>query len=207
MINIMCISQIPFSSSSGSKPANTSVDLTKYGIDRRPSLELAIAREFTFGQTQDKFQAAAIDLLSNWKPRVADDNLRNSQTSDDSLHGSRDKSDIKLTCSFCDSTCDSPVDLNVHMEQYHRYNCRLCQKSFSTGSGLYSHNRLQHGRGTDLLACNICGKKCLSKARLTIHERSHSESRMFQCLQCNRSYKHKYSLDGHNCLGPNDSNQ
>lgn len=196
MFNIMTISQIPFSSS-GSKPADTSVDLTKYGIDRRPSLELAIAREFTFGQTQEKFQAAAIDLLSNWKPRIADD----------SLHGSQDKSDKKFTCSLCDSMCDSPIDMNVHMEQYHRYSCKLCQKSFSTGSGLYSHNRLQHGRGTDLLECKICGKKCLSKARLTIHERSHSESRMFQCLQCNRSYKHKYSLDGHNCLGPNDSNQ
>lgn len=105
-----------------------------------------------------------------------------------------------LMCVYCKQVFAKQEILNAHMDEAHRYSCLPCVKVFGTSSGLYSHKRMYHGTGgKDLLECKICGKKVLSKARLEIHERSHSESRMFQCLQCNKSYKHKYSLDMHYC--------
>lgn len=103
-------------------------------------------------------------------------------------------------CVLCGNTFAKSDNLNAHIEEAHRFNCLPCNKVYSSSKALSAHNRMHHGTGgKDLLECMICGKKVLSKASLEIHERSHSERRMFQCLQCNKSYKHKYSLDSHNC--------
>lgn len=160
-------------------------------------IELSIFREIADGSKHEHFRGIPLNIESK---------------QEDNVETTKNNLPINLTqrpfvCSCCYFTCDSFLELNSHIEQCHRYSCKICEKTFSTGSGLYSHNRMHHGTGTDLLECKICGKKCLSKARLQIHERSHSENRMFQCLQCNKSYKHKYSLDGHNCVGLSETKQ
>jgi len=110
-----------------------------------------------------------------------------------------------IQCTYCNFNCLNERELKEHCDQMHRFVCLICKKAFSSHSGYYSHNRIHHGHVEDLHVCQICNKKFECVSRLKIHERSHSKSRTFTCLVCNKSYKHKYSLDSHSCTIVSDS--
>lgn len=104
-----------------------------------------------------------------------------------------------VQCTYCNFNCLTTKQLKEHYDQIHKFVCLICKKAFSSHSGFYSHNRLHHGQEQDLHKCKICDKKFECVSRLKIHERSHSTSRAFTCPVCQKSYKHKYSLDSHTC--------
>lgn len=47
------------------------------------------------------------------------------------------------------------------------------------------------------LMCSNCGRKCLSSSALSIHMRSHTNERPYQCPSCNKSYKDAGTLKRH----------
>ena len=104
-------------------------------------------------------------------------------------------------CEYCAYSCLNSQEMKEHCDQMHKFVCHTCKKTFSSHSGFYSHNRINHGLEQDLVKCQTCGKKFECVSRLKIHERSHSNTRTFMCNVCQKSYKHKYSLDSHTCTG------
>ena len=105
-----------------------------------------------------------------------------------------------VCCTTCSFSCYSHKQLLQHCKLVHKYTCEPCGKSFSSFSGCQTHNKVHHGTGDNLWSCKTCGKKYVAVSRLEIHERSHSDSRPFICVTCDKTYKHKKDLLGHTCL-------
>ena len=104
-----------------------------------------------------------------------------------------------IKCSYCSFACSSEDMLTWHCKETHKYICEACNKAFSSISGIYNHNRVNHGSKEDLFNCQICGKTYGNVSRLEIHMRSHSDKKNYQCLICKKSYKYKCTLDHHTC--------
>lgn len=102
-----------------------------------------------------------------------------------------------LKCPFCSFACDDQSQLSCHRNTVHRFICDTCQKTFSTYSGLKNHNKTMHGSAEGLYKCKCCGKLFESSSRLMLHERSHSDAKLYQCVRCDKEYKYKCSLDNH----------
>lgn len=78
-----------------------------------------------------------------------------------------------------------------------KYQCLLCQKSFTQKSVYQSHLR-SHGKdGEDPYRCNICGKTFAVPARLTRHYRTHTGEKPYQCEYCRKSFSVKENLSVH----------
>ncbi|XP_012538115.1 Krueppel homolog 1 [Monomorium pharaonis] len=78
-----------------------------------------------------------------------------------------------------------------------KYQCLVCQKSFTQKSVYQSHLR-SHGKdGEDPYCCNICGKTFAVPARLTRHYRTHTGEKPYQCEYCNKSFSVKENLSVH----------
>lgn len=78
-----------------------------------------------------------------------------------------------------------------------KYQCLLCQKSFTQKSIYQSHLRSHGKEGEDPYRCNICGKTFAVPARLTRHYRTHTGEKPYQCEYCSKSFSVKENLSVH----------
>lgn len=59
------------------------------------------------------------------------------------------------------------------------------------------HMTLHTGSG---FTCDVCGKRCMSRRVLKVHQKSHSSEKEAVCTICGTGFKHKYHLSRHMLL-------
>ena len=104
-----------------------------------------------------------------------------------------------IRCVYCNFGCSSNDEWVKHQKEMHKYICKTCQQSFTSRSGIYTHNKVYHGSAESLWKCSICDKGYGSSSRLKLHEQAHASWKLFRCAKCGKGYKYKYSLDHHKC--------
>lgn len=107
-----------------------------------------------------------------------------------------------VTCKLCNCPFSDAVVLEQHLREIHKtFACIVCKKSFNSISGYHTHKIEIHNEVADSAGlryiCRICGKSFSRRSRLIEHEKRHSDLRLFQCLYCERSYKHKHNMAFH----------
>jgi len=81
----------------------------------------------------------------------------------------------------------------IHAGQ--KYECDICDKSFSSPSGLSYH--LQAHSDERLFKCEDCGKRFNSKQVLTRHRRIHTGEKPYGCDLCGKTFSAAQSLADH----------
>jgi len=73
------------------------------------------------------------------------------------------------------------------------YSCGQCEKRFSSRGGLEKHLNIHRGKHK----CTECGKCCGSSQHLTVHRRSHSGEKPFECIVCSNRFTTSKDLVRH----------
>ncbi|KAF2367385.1 Zinc finger C2H2-type [Trinorchestia longiramus] len=76
-----------------------------------------------------------------------------------------------------------------------RFQCSLCQKSFSSRAYLNEHIRWHSGEKPHV--CDECGMAFAQKCNLKMHKRIHTGERPFMCGICGKTFSRSSHLKGH----------
>ncbi|XP_055638962.1 zinc finger protein 569-like [Toxorhynchites rutilus septentrionalis] len=110
------------------------------------------------------------------------------------------KSYENLFCTLCDKKFSSISGLKYHLKRHtdtKAFPCQFCNKKFTANSNLNSHIRNVHSDYKSY-GCSECDKRFAGKDHLTKHIRSkHRQERSFVCLECPKSYYQKSHLNDH----------
>ncbi|XP_052250230.1 zinc finger protein ZFP2-like isoform X2 [Dreissena polymorpha] len=79
---------------------------------------------------------------------------------------------------------------------YDEHECEVCQAIFINEESLNNHMKLQHSVDQEY-RCDKCSNIFLTRAHLVRHRRSHTGEQIFECKECNVSFRWKVSLHIH----------
>ncbi|XP_010893777.2 zinc finger protein 624-like isoform X1 [Esox lucius] len=71
--------------------------------------------------------------------------------------------------------------------------CPVCGKTFATGSSMKRHQIIH----TEPKKCRLCEQVFPNSSELKIHMETHPKKGLHQCSNCERTFKHDYSLKAH----------
>ncbi|XP_037303615.1 zinc finger protein 79 isoform X2 [Manduca sexta] len=104
-------------------------------------------------------------------------------------------------CAECGHSFLSDERLREHLRAHHgvgSLQCEHCNRTFAHKRSIAVHHQRVHlgvklalgkdARGKVFVVCEICGKKCISKASLVDHQRIHSGEKPFQCPECPKKF-------------------
>lgn len=110
--------------------------------------------------------------------------------------GAHDVSTIKCT------KCDAEPEFDLpgyfkHYKDYHKYQCKLCDKSLVTKSGYDYHMSLH--TSTVRYKCTVkhCRRSYVTMEQLKCHIPTHNITKIYPCNLCDATFKHKDNLNYH----------
>ncbi|CAO2627730.1 Zinc finger protein 420, partial [Lemmus lemmus] len=75
------------------------------------------------------------------------------------------------------------------------YKCKVCERTFCTGSYLQIHHRIHTGEKP--YRCKECGKSFTRASSLQVHYRVHTGEKPYKCTDCGRSFTLRTHLQNH----------
>ena len=78
-----------------------------------------------------------------------------------------------------------------------KYQCKKCNKTFSSTSSLGVHNRVKHDPNVEIVQCPHCNYKTRSKSNLQTHILGAHEGEMIQCIHCDFKTRRKAGIQYH----------
>jgi len=98
------------------------------------------------------------------------------------------------------------------VKKHKTYNCNDCGLLFTRTNRLYQHYQKVHPNGSNAplmrnktepvtdpaeVSCEVCGKHCVTRARLKEHMKKHSDEKNFICMECGKRFKGEDGLKAH----------
>lgn len=107
----------------------------------------------------------------------------------------------KFSCPECESKFLRKNDLTRHMRTHTKekpFKCTECDKSFAVQYTLDEHMAWIHQNGGKMLKCEHCDATFPALSGLFSHRIVHSDSKLYPCQICNKSFKRSYDWTKHN---------
>lgn len=121
--------------------------------------------------------------------RLSDDNLSESEVSQEDLHFTTVKVKDKYKCEVCVLSFNNKTKFNKHRKTHDEtkpFKCKECLQTFSKKIHLNVHLRSHIKQEDKKFSCEICGKQFTFEYLLKQHEYKHKDEKPFPCAKCNK---------------------
>lgn len=107
-------------------------------------------------------------------------------------------------CHECNKSFRTASDFGGHVKRVHskqrsatvkNYPCNICEKSYENLFNYTVHMRSHTGQKP--FQCLQCGNKFISKSSLLLHSQIHTDSRLFKCMVCCKDFKTRQGVRSH----------